>query len=255
MEYVIVDYERGSTSRKKCRKLFKHLRKYIQLKQLQIDRQVRVLEEMPFVFLTIQADAEELKCLPPAGIAGKLRQEMDADARIFLAEPKVVEFLPQDSLWCDNPVEVCLPFLRAFMPQMIEGQSICRKYAKLLILDDGTYDIYDAVKVLSKGWNYVTVCSSCQEALEAVYEQLYEEEGLMVQTVEWTPRAVCEGDVVIDFSGNYKGIHHIYPKGCVVFDLTFSKEKSRYLQDKGRTDVRYFDFKRAVGLMEESESG
>lgn len=240
MEYYIVDYmepERHGKG-KNCI-FFKHLRKYIKLKQLKIERKQFLYDDMKCIVLVIPMGNRDLRRVPVAGLQKKLRCEMGDFSWILLSEPVVRQFLPGEVPVCEDVAEIFLPILRGVMPKILEERSVCRKYARLLVLDDGSADVSHLIQELAEGWNYVTVCSVRQQELEDVYAALFEEEGLMVQAVVWDWNMQCEGDVVVDLTADYKGIHRMYPKGSIVLDVNLSHEKERYLLDKGRTDIEY----------------
>lgn len=158
----------------------------------------------------------------------------------LLAVKKELErYVSSQFSWCADVDEVYINLLQQQIEVLCKSKNISRKSARLLFLDDGTYNIEEYMKCLTKDWNYVSVFSNRHEELEELYRYLYEEEGLMVECMG---REMChsgQGDMVIDLMGSYKGIHRIYAESAYVLDVTFSAEKEKYIRDKWGKCERY----------------
>ncbi len=282
MEYLILDYkntpssERENTVLDKVIKkyrlfehfpLFKQYKKYKQYRQLMPCWKSRVYENIEFVNITIPMSLKELSQLTPEKVQKRIWEVIASNAisqqnvRFFAVLPELGNYIPPQLKWCEDTDELYIILIQGFLSELCrdcnEGKvqediSVRNHYvpkgtACLWFLDDGTRDIASYIRQLSKDWNYVTVCSNRHWQLDPLYQKLYEEEGLMIQCMDWEKSKQTRQDtgampseeglhgqanIVIDLTSDWKGIHHIYPKNSYVFDTTFSKEKQGYLRAK-----------------------
>lgn len=178
-------------------------------------------------------------------------EKSEKEIRLFAVQRELLAYIPPQMSWCENSKEVYIMIAQHLVPILCGKYSLSRKTARLLFLDDGSCEADAFIRPLSQYWNYVTVCSNRQEALEELYQQLYEEEGLMVESRELDRRTACQGDLVIDLTGDWQGLHRMYPAHALVMDLTFSREKEQYLcakQARPRVYIQLADLDRITSL-------
>lgn len=247
MVYLIVSYESSGKVKQEqsgCRKqkrflklckLWKYLQKYIQLRQLVINQQLfwdEALKEQ-FMYITVQALPKELEALSPKRVCSRLRESISFENSCLLqAESALLPYIPSELERCMEPQEIYIKFLKRSLAVQLERFHINKKHAKLLFLVEDAEEAAPYIQVLAPGWNYVSVCAKNQEGLEAVYERLYEEEGLMVQEAVWDFRQCQEGDVAVDLTKNSRGIYRMYPENAPVLDIYVSREKERMLASR-----------------------
>lgn len=152
--------------------------------------------------------------------------------KVLAVQQGLEPFLPDDAKWAEDVEEFYIILVKNYMNQLLEKQCIHPGKARMLIIDDGTKDVVRYVRELTGSWNYVTVCSNRHEQLDEIYRELYEEDGLMVSCLALSPNADPNGDLVIDLTASWKGLHRIYPENAYVLDVTFSREKREYLRAK-----------------------
>lgn len=248
MKYLIVDYCRGCQNISKTRKLLKHFRiykqfeKYQKLKQLKVTARDVNLCEMEFRYITVEMLPNQLAGLSAKKVTAKLQVSIGGGC-LFAVEPQLQEYVPKDISWCSDRDEIYVNMLETALKEYKTSGKV-----QLLFLDDGTKDAAYYIRKLSVNQNYVRVISNRHEELESVYRHLYEEEGLMVQCVGYKEaklraKTLCLQEdgciLVVDLTSDWKGIHHLYPKGAYVLDVTFSHEKEAYLTDKGLKLKKY----------------
>lgn len=163
--------------------------------------------------------------------------------KVLAVQRGLEAFLPEDAQWAEDVDEVYIKLMNGYLNQLRQKRCICPQKARMLIIDDGSKDVVRYVRELTGGWNYVTVCSNRHEQLDEMYRELYEKDGLMVSCLAYSPDADPNGDVVIDLTDSWKGLHRIYPENAYVLDITFSKEKRDYLRAK---HVKVMDYVQVV---------
>lgn len=195
------------------------------------------------VYITLGVVPGDVNQRKPKQMRKKIRAAIgDTRVRVLDVLPELVQLVPEELLWCEDKDEVYLPFVREQV-EMWKNAT-----AKLILLDDGTKNVEYYLNGLVQDWNYVTVCSGRHGQLENCYRNIYRTEGLMIQCEKLETGVREHGDrenlvavslttedrrcVMVDLTGNWKGIHHIYKDGAVVVDITFSKEKEAYLMAK-----------------------
>lgn len=226
MRYLVFDYAEKEPVKKT--KLFKKFKLYMQYRQF-IPKHTELKcgeTEMIYVNLSESTDQKENGYILKRVQKWLMEQ---GDYRILAAQKGLADCIPRDAEWTEDPDEVYIRLLRHYMDRLLVEGCISRKNARLLFVDDGTRDIRRYITELSGDWNYMTVCSERHDELEELYRRLYEEDGLMVSCLAFRPDANPQGDLVIDLTGSWKGIHRIYPPEAYVLDVTFSREKKEYL--------------------------
>lgn len=250
MKYVIIDYSKTVKPIKKQKylRLFNYLQIFKQHRQLNIERKEINCYNLEFIYITLQISSNNLKQLKPEQTKKKIQGIFDKKEKYCLltCQPELFSYLPHDMEWCEDMDEIYINILATLILQHGDKQKSANKEktnkqlyyqkdAQLLFIDDGSRDAAAYIRRLSENWNYVTVCSNRHGELEPVYEQLYAEEGLMVQCCNYTGKINSEPGrltIVIDLSADWKGIHRIYPENSYVYDTIFSKEKQAYLRIK-----------------------
>lgn len=215
-----------------------------------------VHKEVELVYIILGVVPGDVNQQKPKQIRRKIRAAIgDTKVRVLDVLPGLEQLVPEELLWCEDKDEVYLPFVREQV-EMWKNAS-----AKLILLDDGTKNVEYYLNGLVQDWNYVTVCSGRHPQLENCYRNIYQTEGLMIQCENLATGVREHGDcenlaagvrkpgdrenlttgspgtadrrcVMVDLTGNWKGIHHIYKDGAVVVDTTFSREKEEYLMAK-----------------------
>lgn len=201
-----------------------------------------VYKEVELVYITLGVVPGDVNQRKPKQMRKKIRAAIgDTRVRVLDVLPELEQLIPEELLWCEDRDEVYLPFVREQV-EMWKNAS-----AKLIFLDDGTKNVEYYLNGLVQDWNYVTVCSGRHRQLENCYRNIYRTEGLMIQCenlvagvrergsenlTTGSPGTADRRCVVVDLTGNWKGIHHIYKDGAVVVDTTFSREKEAYLMAK-----------------------
>lgn len=147
-------------------------------------------------------------------------------------QKKLEDCVPNEIPRCEDQAEIYKNVFQEAIENLSKYGYIQRRSARLLFLDDGSREAKPYIQSLSKDWNYVSVYSNRHKELEELYQNLYEEEGLMIECIGPERKELCRGEVVIDLTKEWKGIHRIYPEGSHVLDVTFSHEKEEYLRVK-----------------------
>lgn len=213
-----------------------------------------VFGDMEFVCMSLPLRPKELAQLSEEQIGRLLIKPFEKSAKdigLFAVQRELLAYIPPHLSWCGNSKEVYIMIMQHLIPILCGKYRLSRKTARLLFLEDGSCEADAFIRPLSQYWNYVTVCSNRQESLEELYQQLYEEEGLMVESRELDRLTACQGDLVIDLTGDWRGLHRMYPAQALVIDLTFSREKEQYLyakQARPRVYIQLADLDRITSL-------
>lgn len=254
VKYVIIDYCKSKEEEQNQKnRLFPEVVRRMQrhLPRLNIACTDETLGDIKRIRITLEMLPRYLQAVNSRLIQKKICKKLEQEAKgeqlcLLAVEPQLEDYVPEGFLWCEDMDEVFINMLDGFVEEMCKKdsplygeQQVSKRTSRLCFVDDGTRNAAEYIRRLSKDWNYVTVCSNRHQELEYLYRYLYEEEGLMVQCAEFRAGSIQSGSLVIDLSSAWKGLHHIYPKGAYILDVSFSHEKEKYLREKGIRMDRY----------------
>lgn len=238
-----------SIQKSKKYELLKYLRMYKQLKQLKIERQDVQYDGYSVIRIVVHGYLGELKLFPRDLIRKRIWEMLTFVPQQFVCDENkqiyafqtldgMEEYVPDNLPWTGESDELYLDLLQKIIAGLCEADKIHKVEDKLIFVDDGSRDVDCFLKVLCRDWNYVAVYSKRHEQLENAYACIYEKEGLIVECLDKMPQEQ-QGGVVIDLTGSWNGLHRVYPENSLVLDLTYSREKERYLRAK---NVRLADY-------------
>ena len=185
---------------------------------------------------------EEVECFGEAYMEKfllRLKESFDLGMAFFTKH--IYEYSAQEEEECKSLLKYIM--LDDVIEMLLEDNGIEAKDMRLVILDSNDRRIEYVLEMLVPRLNYLTVVTERAEYFEEFVEAVFEDFGLVVETVSGVMREPLDGNVVIDMNPNVSRNYSFYREGTVILDLESSLEKRQYLYARRKRFHFFYDMK------------
>lgn len=135
-------------------------------------------------------------------------------------------------LWC-LMMDVLVEKVRVY-------RGISKKYVRLAIIDGGGEETFKILPLLIPGQNYVTLITERRQEFETLLDQIYEEEGLLVQVEQKPLKLKIDSQIVVELTKNADKAFYFYGSDACIINPYLPKDEKEKKMER-RHDIIYME--------------